>query len=90
MADFIKDQHANLDYALHLHRYLPTSVTVTSATVINSSVNFAVMSHWHTTSSTTALVGSGTAGVEYPITFRFYMSNSTVDERTINIEVRDK
>lgn len=86
---FVKDPNARLDYAVDWSGWLAENETIQSSAWIVPPGITSDDDDSTTTSATVWLLG-GTAGESYQVTNRITTNQARIDDRTIQIVVRDR
>lgn len=89
MSLFIKDPDAVLDYRWSWSSWLQEGETISGSEVIAPD-GITVDSDEHDEDSATVWLSGGTAELSYPIVNRITTSQGRVDDRTIQIVVRER
>lgn len=89
MSLYLKDPSAVLDYKWDWSTWLASGETISTSTV-TVPAGITKDSQSNTTTTATVWLSGGTLGETYPIVNRVVTSQGRTDERTIQINVRDR
>lgn len=88
-ASFVKDTQAVLDYQWDWSAWLPAGDTILTHT-ITAAAGLTVASSANTTTTVTAWLSGGTAGVTYAVACKIVTAQGRTDERSIDIQVKER
>ena len=85
---FVKDPNAVMDYQINWATWLGSDTISTSTWVVASGIT--KVSDSRTTTATTIWLSGGTDGTTYALTNRIVTAGGRTDDRTINIQVKER
>lgn len=90
MRGFVKDPDATLDYSIDWSLWLGTDTISASTWVADSGITIVSASESFDTTSTRLFVSGGAPGEKYTLTNQITTAGGKVDERSIEIRVRNR
>lgn len=90
MKGFVKDPNSTLDYSFDWSLWLGTDTIVSSTWIAESGITIVPASEAFTDTTTTVFISGGATGEKYKLTNRITTTASRIDDRSINIHIRER
>lgn len=90
MRSFVKDPQATLDYSIDWGPWLVADTITASTWVADSGITIVPASETFDDTTTRLFLSGGTAGQNYVLTNTITTTGSRIDERSIQINVRQR
>jgi hypothetical protein len=90
MKAFVKDPQARIDYTFDWGPWLRTDTITASSWVADSPLTVAIGSETYTDTTTTLYLTGGDEGGDYMVTNHIVTAGGRIDERSMQIKVRQR